>query len=216
MNPNEDDRVLVGVLERSVGEVRFDRETQGIVSRGRTLSRRRRAVPALATAGVVAASLSFAVTTTQHGKQTQQAQARQTPSQHPGSGVLNVENASFTVHTDVTTGVVTVKLSLLADPSQLQALLKKAGIPLDIVNKELPESNCVWTGAKAVGIPSGVVGGPTVDAKGYLTAASTITFDPAKMPKGDVLGVVEIIHNGETAGSAVTGLSNWPTGCVTQ
>jgi hypothetical protein len=28
--------------------------------------------------------------------------------------------------------------------------------------------------------------------------------------------VIEIIHSGETAGSAVTGLSNWPTGCVTQ
>ncbi len=212
MNPNEDDRVLVGVLERSVGEVHFDRETEGIVSRGRTLSRRRRAVPALATAGVVAASLSLAAAT-QHGGQTRQAQARQTPSQQAGSGVLNVENASFTVHTDPTTGVVTVNLSVLGDPSQLQALLKKAGISIAIVEKEISESNCVWTGAKIVGIPSGVVGDPTLDAKGHRAAASTITFNPAKMPKGDVLGVIEIFHNGAEAGADMTGLSNWPTGC---
>jgi hypothetical protein len=57
------------------------------------------------------------------------------------------------------------------------------------------------------------MGGPSVDAGGFLTLSSTITFNPAKLPKGEVLAVVEYENNGEIGASSTEGLSNRPTGC---
>lgn len=210
MNTHEDDRDVIGLLDRSVGDVHFDREADGIVSRGRYLRRRRRAMPALAAAGVLAASLSVAAVT-----QTQTRSASRSGATLAWAGTpVNVDNASYSVHTDAETGVVTVRLGVLGDPSQLQSLLRKAGIPLAIAI-EPGTTDCTWAGAKTIGIPAGAVGSPTLDKSGFLTDMSTITFDPAKMPRGEVLGVVELTSHGQVAASTMQGLSNWPTGCET-
>src|SRR5262249_46159995 len=55
---NDQELDLVGT---AFTDVHLDRDAHDVISRGRTLRRRRRAVPALATAGVLAVSLSLAV-----------------------------------------------------------------------------------------------------------------------------------------------------------
>ena len=212
MNANEEDVDLVGLLERSVGEVHLDRGPEGIVSRGRSLNRRKRTVPALATVGILAVSLGLAATT-QHGGQIRQAeQARQTPATR--SSGLNVQNAAYAVHTDAKTGEVTVTLASLADPSALQDALKNAGIPLALVVNDSPNVDCRWVGAKQVPFPDGVVSTPTADANGHLANVATITFNPAKMLEGEVLAAIETEVHGEIGATSISVLSNWPTGCA--
>ena len=205
MNDQEFD--LVGT---AFADVRLDGDARAVISRGRTLRRRRRTIPALATAGILAASLSLAATT------------RSSPGAHAldyHGTVVNVDEAGFSIHTDATTGEVTVTLRQLFDETELQALLTKAGVRTAVHNTTLPagtpvtpHSACTWTGARVLD-RGDVIGSPHQDGN-----ETVITIYPSKMPAGSVLGLAYgTIGAGDTAAKSVraTLLSGEPTGCAT-
>lgn len=175
------------------------------VSRGRTLRRRRRALPAVAVTGILAASLSLAAVT-------------QTGSSNHGTGtgafVMNVDNAAFSVHTDVKTGLVTVTFRQLNDPSELQTLLSRAGVPVSLIVEPFSTSApmCTWTGAAVV--TSKAVSDPALNGES-MGGTAAITFDPALLPKNGVVGVLYFEQDEQVVGMHMAVLSNRPTGCVT-
>lgn len=210
---------LVGT---AFADLRLDGDARDVIARGRTLRRRRKAVPALATAGILAASLSLAAIT-----QPSQSSAGTHALGYNGA-VVNVDEASFSVHTDAANGTVTVTIKQLFNASELRTILAKAGIPaafheLTTTNHELTTKKdvssslpCDWTGAtrlpadqadQVYGIPVGH--GPAV-----------FTIHPAKMPAGSVLAFAyaQITSpNGArplAMGVALSLLSGEPTGCA--
>jgi hypothetical protein len=212
---------LVGT---AFADVHLDGDARDVISRGRTLRRRRKALPALATAGIVAVSLSLAVAT-QSSPSAQGAHALG----YNGS-VVNVDEAGFSVHTDAANGTVTVNIKQLFNASELRTILAKAGIPaafheLSTTNPELTTKKdvsssapCNWTGAARLPVSQAdqVYGIPV----GHGPAAFTI--HPAKMPAGSVLAFayeqITSVNGAQTLamGVAPALLSGEPTGCVAQ
>jgi hypothetical protein len=197
---------LVGT---AFADVHLDGDARDVISRGRTLRRRRKAVPVLATAGILAASLSLAAVT------------QSSPSAHTlgyQGAVVNVDEAGFSIHTDAKTGEVTVTLRQLFDETELKALLAKAGVRTAFHSTTLhantvitPSLPCTWTGASVID-PENVIGQPHQDGDGTV-----ITIYPSKMPAGSVLGFSYLtMGNGTetTRGIAPRLLSGEPTGCV--
>jgi hypothetical protein len=201
---------LVG---KAFADVRLDGDARDVISRGRTLRRRRKAVPALATAGIVAAALSLAAVT-----QSSPAPASSHALGYNGA-VVNVDEAGFSIHTDVKTGAVTVTFRQIFNESQVRALLAKAGVPAAFFNATqpisapiTPQGPCTWTGAQKLD-PGSAISAP-LPQRGSDTA---ITVYPSKMPAGSVLGLLyDTIGSGNAAGHSVgwTLLSGQPTGCV--
>ena len=211
---------LVGT---AFADLRLDGDARDVIARGRTLRRRRKTVPALATAGILAASLSLAAIT-----QPSQSSAGTHALGYNGS-VVNVDEAGFSVHTDAANGTVTVDIKQLFNASELRTVLAKAGIPaafhdLTTTNHELTTTKdaasnslpCDWTGAtrlpadqadQVYGIPVGH--GPAV-----------FTIHPAKMPAGSVLAFayarMTSPNGAQTLAMEVAPalLSGEPTGCV--
>ena len=215
----DQDLDLVGT---AFADVRLDGDAHDVISRGRTLRRRRKAIPALATAGILAASLSLAVVT----QSSPPAAGSQALGYH--GAVVNVDEAGFSIHTDVKTGGVTLRLSQIFDEAAVKALLAKAGVPAVFHNAVLsaslgampaksvgatPVNECTWTGVRT--LDSG-------DVVSILHPDSTdmaLTIYPAKMPADSVIGLQYATIG--TAGkveagfvSAPTLLSGEPTGCV--
>ena len=188
--------------------VHLDRAAHDVIGRGRTLRRRRKAIPALATAGILAAALSLAAVTQPHGASAGQSLAY-------NGAVVNVDEAGFSVHTDVKTGQVTVTLRQLGNEAQLKAILAKAGVRTAYYNAALPydygRSPCTWAGARTLD-PGSVIGGPHQDGPDTV-----ITIYPSKMPAGSVLGLryFTIIDKPGLSMVGATLLSGEPTGCTT-
>ena len=190
-------------------DVHLSRGADEVISRGRTLRRRRKAIPALATAGILAASLSLAAVT-------QSSPGTHTLGYH--GAVVNVDEAGFSIHTDAKTGEVTVTLRQLFNEAEVKALLAKAGVPTAFRNTTLPASApatpysaCTWTGARALN-PGSVISNPHQDGDDVV-----ITIYPSKMPAGSVLGLIYgTLGEGESAGHSLgtTLLSGEPTGCA--
>ena len=200
---------LVGT---AFADVHLAGDARDVISRGRKLRRRRKAVPALATAGILAASLSLAAVT-------QSSPSGRTLGYH--GSVVNVDEAGFSIHTDAKTGEVTVALRQLADEAALKALLAEAGVPTAFHSTTLPAGTpvrplapCTWTGAHVLGSGS-VISQPRPDDGDFV-----ITINPSKMPAGSVLGFTYgHFDTGNTEPSVLsigtTLLSGEPTGCVT-
>jgi hypothetical protein len=213
---------LVGT---AFADVRLDGDAHEVISRGRTLRRRRKAVPALATAGVLAASLSLA------------AVIRTSPGAHAlgyHGAVVNVDEAGFSIHTDVQTGAVTVSTFQLFDGAELKALLAEAGVPAAFHDITYPAGTSVWWnggGLPDTGLPSGAIVEPemlcewtgvrTLDSGNVISqprqdgAVAVITIYPSRMPAGSVLGI-RYVTVGSAASNVIstTLLSGQPTGCV--
>jgi hypothetical protein len=201
---------LVGT---AFADVHLNGDAHDVISRGRTLRRRRKAVPVLATAGILAASLSLAAVT-----QSTPSSAGSHALGYNGA-VVNVDEAGFSIHTDVKTGEVTVTLTQMFDEAELKALLTKAGVPTAFHNSALPANApvspsmlCKWTGARTID------SGDVVSKLHFDGAKTSITIYPAKMPTGSVLGIQYVtIGTGDAVGRGVsepTLLSGEPTGCV--
>jgi len=141
-----------------------------------------------------------------------------------GNGtVVNVDNAAFSVHTDVKTGKVAVTIRQYGDEGELKQILAKAGIRTVFISATVPESahdlrfplwSCTWLGAKPLSASS-VVQQPTP------VAPDTFTIDPSKMPSGSVLAFQFedlTLANATPDGVVVSRqlLSAEPTGCTTK
>jgi hypothetical protein len=203
----DQDLELVGT---AFADVHLDGDARDVISRGRTLRRRRKTVPALATAGILAASLSLAAVT------------QSSPSTHTlgyHSAVVNVDEAGFSIHTDAQTGEVTVTLRQLFNEAEVRALLAKAGVRAAFRNTTQPKSApatsygaCTWTGARTLD-PGTAVSEPSDKAGSDMV----IEIYPSKMPADSVLGLLYgTIGTGKAVGHSVgwTLLSSEPTGCV--
>jgi hypothetical protein len=193
-------------------DVHLDRGADEVISRGRTLRRRRKAIPALATAGILAASLSLAAVT-----QSSPSSAGSHALGYSGT-IVNVDEAGFSIHTDAKTGEVTVTLRQLFNESQVKALLAKAGVRAAFHNTTQPASApatpygaCTWTGARTLESGSAI-------SEPYKGGSDlVIAIYPSKMPAGSVLGFLYgTIGSGKAVGHSVgwTLLSGEPTGCV--
>ena len=189
-------------------------EPGAAISRGRTLRRRKLAVPALAATGILAASLSLAAVT----------QPSATPNQataghslgYDGAAV-NVDNAAFSVHTDAKTGVITLTVRQLFDQSELQKIFAEAGIQ-SVFHSETPAPDskiitpCTWLGARTLD-DSKVVSHRPIGG----SAMAVFVINPAEMPTGSVLAFQYITMNNHAVvrgvAVALELLSNQPTGC---
>jgi hypothetical protein len=218
---DQQDQDVYDEVSSAYADVRLERDAEDVIKRGRTLRRRRRTMPALAAATVLAFSLSLAAVTAQTHRSAHVA-------------VVNVDEAGFSVHTNPKTGVVTVTIRQLEDENQLNQILAEAGIPAvfhseriqlsaDVLKhwkpapayRNLPPAvqACFWTGARI--LPESVI-----DNGMPLTGepAKIATIDPRAMPPGSVIGFDYITVVGWPSGAyqieGFTLLSNMPTGCV--
>jgi hypothetical protein len=202
---DQDDHGVYDKVAAAFEGVHLADEPGRAVSRGRALRRRRRALPAVAVTGILAASLSLAaVTQTDSGGR----------GGKTGAFVMNVDNAAFSVHTDAKTGLVTVTFRQLNDPSELQTLLQQAGVPISLMVEPFSTSApvCTWTGATVV--TSRAVSDPA-QAGDSMGGTAALTFDPARLPRNGVIGVLYFEQDEQVVGMHLAVLSNRPTGCVT-
>jgi hypothetical protein len=215
------DTALISLVGSAFDEGRRGRDAHDVLARGRTLRRRKRAMPALAALGVVAASAGFAAALTGPSSTANTTNAQAGHSLTTNGTAVNVDNAAFSVHTDTKTGKVTVTLKQFIDESELQPILAEAGIRSYFYtgtvtqrpHQAVPLLQCTWTGATPLNSPGGTfsVIHPTAGSPD-----TTITIDPSKMPSGSVLAFTfENIANDPGPAMVSTGLlSHEPTGCT--
>jgi hypothetical protein len=202
---DQQDQDVYEEVGAAFAEVHLGRDADEVMKRGRTLRRRRQAMPAMAVAGVLAVSLGVATVTSQS---------------HSSSKValVNVDEAAFSVHTNAKTGDVTVTIRELFDENQLKRVLAEAGIPaafhaesiaVTSGDDEKHSSFCQWTGATALN-PGAVLTHP---ANGRDAVFIVV---PSAMPHGSVLAfnVATAPGAGSPAMASAQLLSNAPTGCV--
>ena len=215
MMVEQDDQNIYDEVGAAFGDVYAHQDTEAVVARGRVLRRRRRAVPAVVTACVVAAASGLGLTVVGG------------PASHPVAGPrvrasvipINVDDAAFSVHTDPKTGYVTISLFRGDGADELRKVLANAGIASYFyfaTVAPLPgKTFCTWIGAKEEDSRSAFV---TTEIE-----AATITIDPSKMPPGSALGFENITFKTAASGPGYSGvagsgkfvlLSAEPTGCA--
>ncbi|WP_034264416.1 hypothetical protein [Actinospica robiniae] len=183
------------------------------ISRGRTLRRRRRTMPALAVVGVVAASLGLATLTQPAGPSNQRSLSY-------GNKVVNVDNAAFSVHTDARTGYITVTMRQFTDPSALEAILKNAGITADIVVAQVPGPRTILTSVPWADcrFPAGVEvladNSRRVLVHEQSSAEPVVVLDPSAIPAGGVLGLGYARTSSQTDFILVGVFSGNPKDCL--
>lgn len=157
------EEALIGLLGSAFDEGRRGRATSAVLARGRQLRRRKRTAPALAALGVIAAAAGLSLTLT-----------------GPSAGhtvtadgaAVNVDEASFSVHTNARTGAVTVTILEYFHEDELKQILAEAGI------RAVFNPPCEGPGIKDLNPYNGVI---TNDV------GHSVTIDPSKMPSGSVL-----------------------------
>ena len=180
------DAAVIALVGSAFDEGRRGHEVRDVLTRGRALRRRKRAVPALTGLGVLAvcAGLAVAPTGTSGAADTPGAQGGH--SLTANGALVNVDNAAFSVHTDAKTGKVTVTVSQLVEENELKQVLAKAGIRAFFSSSTLThvavKAACTWPGATLLN-EAGVIN--TSRAK-----PSVVVIDPSKMPSGSVLAFV--------------------------
>lgn len=225
MTIEQEDQNTYDDVRAAFGNVSAPQDTQAVVARGRVLRRRRHAMPALAAAGVVVASLGLSLTLGTHPAANSAAAGT---SSGPAAGTtkagtvaINVDNAAFSVHTDAKTGYLTVTMRQFTDPTALEAILNKAGIRADIQVAQVPSyPRKFFTGGLSWGdcrLPAGVkplMGTDHDVLVGEEQTASRIVLDPSAIPAGDVLGIGYARRGSETAFILVEVYSGDPGGCL--
>ena len=179
-------------------DVHLERDAEDVIKRGRTLRRRRRTMPALAAACVLAFSLTVAAVTLQSHRSAAVA-------------VVNVDEAAFSIHTDAQSGVVTLTMRQFMDASVVKKLLAEAGIPAVIYSEHVNPHGiiwpCNWAGASV--IDSGKV---IVHVKSPSDAVFEINRNA--MPRGSVVAFDFLsiaMPNGTMNAAAAQLLSSAPT-----
>jgi hypothetical protein len=207
------DAAVMRLVGSAFDEGRSGPDPQEVLARGRQLQRRKRVGPALGVLGIVAASAGLAVVlsgpTPAGGGRTFSAEG----------AVVNVDNAAFSVHTDTTTGKITVAIRQYFDQDELKQVLAKAGIRTVFASQSVPADThgtvapCTWPGASRLD-PAGVVySAKRAGNRPNPGAPDTIVIDPAKMPSGSVLAFDYLDIPGNS-GVAAALLSGEPTGCT--
>ncbi|MBR7832678.1 hypothetical protein KDL01_05370 [Actinospica durhamensis] len=188
---------------------------EAVLARGRVLRRRRRAMPAVAAACVVAAALGLGLTMTGGtGSSTVAA-----PTVRASVVPINVDTASYSVHTDPKTGYVTISLWRQGGADELRKVLADGGIAsyfyFATVTPVPGKLSCTWIGGKEENSRSAFV---SVEMD-----ATSITVDPAKMPPGSAVVFQSLQFTPSATGPGYSGvaesgrfalLSAEPTGCA--
>lgn len=201
------DEALIGLVASAFDEGRRGRAATDVLARGRQLRRRKRAVPALGALGVIAASAGLGLALAGPSAPASPAGANSGHAFTSNGAVVNVDEASFSVHTNAKTGIITVTVRQFEDEAYFKQVLAEAGVRAIF---DVPCTN--EPGIKELN-PFGVFTvTPAKPADGRQFAA-TITIDPAKMPSGSVLGFDYV--KGTNAANTIFGiglLSREPTG----
>jgi len=173
------DEALIGLVGTAFDEGRRGHEASDVLARGRQLRRRKRAVPALGALGVVAACAGLGLALAGPSTPASPAGASSGHALTSNGTVVNVDNASFSVHTNAKTGIVTVTFRQLFDEDEVKVILAEAGV------RAVFNPRCAGPGIKYLTIPpgggNGISGGETQDG------GAVIIIDPSKMPRGSVL-----------------------------
>ena len=114
----------------SFSGLHMDRGIEGITRRARTLSMRRRAVPAAAAVAVAAAAGAVVVANPAHSPAPAAAAANPT-----ASTIGNLKLTGFTVQNDASTGIITVTVKNFDNPAGLIAALAKDGVKVQIYHQ---------------------------------------------------------------------------------
>lgn len=189
------DAVLIGLMATAFDEGRAGHEAADVLTRGRQLRRRKRAMPAFGAMGIVAAAAGLAL-------------AMSGPGGAAGPAV-NVDKAAFSVHTDATTGNVTITIRQVLDENELKSILAKAGIhaifapeTIHLGEGQPTSAACTWPGATAL---------PTLGV--FINdGGNSMTIVRSKLPSGAVLAY-QYYTVGDGTITTSTLLSNEPTGC---
>jgi hypothetical protein len=225
MTIERNDQDIYDEVGAAFGNVSAPAGPGAAIARGRTLRRRHRTMPALATAGVVAVSLGLATLTQTSAPAHTAADGAANGTTKPNTVAVNVQDAAFSVYTDAKTGLVTITVKEFEDQDKLKQALSQAGISAvfhtdtvtPAVGKPFKEF-CTWTGAKSESSSKVITQHAPV-----LPVISSITIDPAAMPAGSVLGFdyTTVKSTGSAAQVTVPGpaveyslLSGQPTGCT--
>ena len=195
---DQQDQDVYDEVGSAYADVHLERDTEDVIRRGRTLRRRRRTVPALAAAGVLAFSLSVAAVTVQTHRSAHVA-------------VVNVDEAEFSIHTDAHSGIVTLTMRQFMDASVVTKLLAEAGIPAVIYSEHVAPHGiiwpCNWAGARVIDSDKVIV---------HVASPSDAVFEINRnaMPRGSVVAfdfLSIIMPNGTMNAASAQLLSAAPT-----
>lgn len=168
------DEALIGLLGNAFDEGGCGRAASDVLARGRRLRRRKRALPAL---GVVAVSAGPALALTGPGTSAGPADASSGHALTSRGTVMNVDEASFSVHTDAKTGDIAITFhQLFHDEDGLKKTLAEAGVPV-VVNSLCGKLDITDRKVLSAVFVSRVT----------HTGDLAVTVDPSKMPSGSVL-----------------------------
>lgn len=207
------DEEMLALVGDAFDSVHLEQNAEEVMSRGRTLRRRKRAMPALVGIGIVAASLSLSLPLRAGGATVAPSAGK--PLTYNGAAV-NVDEAGFSVHTDAATGTVTVTINQLFDPAGLTAILAKAGVRANtqILKATMHGNRAYYSGCK---LPSGVRGLTSPGFEVSHSDANVFVIHPAALPAGSVLEFmyeIDPLHPSKMMGVEFALLSADPGPCV--
>jgi hypothetical protein len=189
IDQNEDEGVLA-VIGSAFDGTHLTREPSEVIGRGRTLRRRRRTMPVLATLGIAGASLSIAMVA--------------------GGTTPNSDSAAFSVSTNPRTGAVEVKIYQFNDAAGLQEALADAGVRTVVNVDPVPTEvgRCRWAGVtEKLRMVNPMPGDDT----------SELFIYPSQDPPGSVYGInYYVVGDGDGRLMHLVSmslLSGEPTGC---
>jgi hypothetical protein len=195
---DQQDQDVYDEVSSAYSDVRLERDAEDVIRRGRTLRRRRKTMPALAAAGVLAFSLSVAAVTAHTHRPTSVA-------------VVNVDEAEFSIHTDAQRGVVTLTMRQFMDASVVTKLLAEAGIPAVVYSEHVTPHAiiwpCNWAGASVIDSGKVIV---------HVKNPTDVVFEINRnaMPRGSVVAfdfLSIIMPNGTMNAASAQLLSAAPT-----
>jgi hypothetical protein len=132
--PSSEDAELAAVAA-SFGTLPMGRGIEGIEKRARSLSRRRRAVPALAVVALGAAIGASAAV----GPHTAAPAAAGAGTSASVTTAGNLSLTGWSVQKNTKTNAITVTVKNLSDPSGLVAALGVDGVKVDVIQRQMPE-----------------------------------------------------------------------------
>jgi hypothetical protein len=175
------DEELITLVREQRTKVPMTVPVEEILSRGRAVRARRR-IPGLAGVLAVAAGAAVAV-------------AVLVPYGHQRPGQPGAQLAAWTV-TKQADGDVYVTIRELRDPAGLQATLRADGVPAYV---STTSAACLrWTGSSA--FPPGFL---PLKTRAQASRGVAMVIDPAAIPRGTALGIVDIPPAGTHPAGAI-------------
>ena len=177
----------------------MDRPLGRVAERGRTLRRRRNAVPVAAAMALTGAAAVTAFQPTAAGHPAAATGSNSAPGSAQASAAsnglpqLNVDLAGFSLVSDPRAGTVSITFKQLLDAAELNALLAHAGIHASVQEVTEQVEGCQLPGGLSSMNPRLLTQRDSLDP--------TTTIVPADIPAGDTLGVLlEETPRGELIG----------------